>query len=148
MPPSPESARPAAPLPPADSAPEAARGQDPRLAAIKAMLFDQSKFLSSCLNPLAAWRFENGEAHFIYPRDASWAVELMESREHRERLTSVCEQVLRQPVRICVTLQEGRTQSAAQRPSARERAGSDAMLEAFHRRFDCAVLDVKDLSRE
>lgn len=148
MPPSPESARPAAPLPPADSAPEAARGQDPRLAAIKAMLFDQSKFLSSCLNPLAAWRFEDGKVHFIYPRDASWAVDLMKSREHQERLTSVCEQVLGQPVRIYVTLQEGRTQTVAQRPSARERAGGDAMLAAFQRRFDCAVVDVKDLSRE
>ena len=143
-----EPARPTAPWSPANRVLGSAPEQDTRLAAIKALLFDQSKFLSSCLNPLAAWRFENGEAHFIYPRDASWAVELMESREHRERLTSVCEQVLRQPVRICVTLQEGRTQSAAQRPSARERAGSDAMLAAFHRRFDCAVLDVKDLSRE
>jgi hypothetical protein len=70
------------------------------------MLSEQSKFLSSCLNPLAAWRFEDGEVHFIYPRDASWAVDLMKSREHRERLASVCEQVLGQPVRIYVTLQE------------------------------------------
>jgi DNA polymerase-3 subunit gamma/tau len=148
MPPSSGSARPTAPLPPADSAPEAAMGQDPRLVAIKALLFDQSKFLSSCLNPLAAWRFEDGKVHFIYPRDASWAVDLMKSREHQERLTSVCEQVLGQPVRIYVTLQEGRTQTVAQRPCARERAGGDAMLAAFQRRFDCAVVDVKDLSRE
>jgi DNA polymerase III subunit gamma/tau len=141
-------ARPTAPLPPADGAPNVATGQDPRLAAIKALLFDQSKFLSSCLNPLAAWRFEDGEVHFIYPRDASWAVDLMKSREHQEKLTSVCKQVLGLPVRIYVTLQEGRTQTVTQRPSARERAGSDAMLAAFQRRFDCTVLDVKDLSRE
>jgi DNA polymerase III subunit gamma/tau len=144
-----DQARPAtAPLPPADSAPSAAMGLDPRLAAIKALLFDQSKFLSSCLNPLAAWRFQDGEVHFIYPRDASWAVDLIKSREHQERLTSVCEQVLGQPVRICVKLQEGRTQTVAQRPTARERAGGDAMLASFQRRFDCAVVDVKDLSRE
>ena len=148
MPPGSEPARSAAPLPPTDSAPRAAIGLDPRLAAIKALLFDQSKFLSSCLNPLAAWRFEDGEVHFIYPRDASWAVDLMKSREHQERLTSVCQQVLGQPVRIYVTLQQGRTETVAQRPSARERAGGDAMLAAFQRRFDCAVVDVKDLSRE
>jgi hypothetical protein len=148
MPPGPEPAQPAASSPLADDAPRAVTGQDPRLAAIKALLFDQSKFLSSCLNPLAAWRFEDGAVHFIYPRGASWAVDLMKSREHQERLTSVCEQVLGQPVRICVTLQEGRTQTVAQRPSARERAGGDAMLAAFQRRFDCAVLDIKDLSRE
>jgi DNA polymerase III subunit gamma/tau len=148
MPPGSEPARPAAPVPPADSAPRLAIGLDPRLAAIKALLFDQSKFLSSCLNPLAAWRFEDGEVHFIYSKDASWAVDLMKSREHRERLTSACQQVLGQPVRIYVTLQQGRTEAVAQRPSARERAGGDAMLAAFQRRFDCAVVDVKDLSRE
>ncbi len=144
----PEPAPPAAPAPPAESTPTAAHGQDPRLAAIKAMLFDQSKFLSSCLNPLAAWRFENGEVHFVYSKDASWAVDLLKAREHQEKLTSVCERVLGQPVRIYVTLQEGRTETVAQRPSARERAGRDAMLGAFQRRFDCAVVDVKELSRE
>jgi len=140
--------RPTTPLPPAESASGAATGQDPRLAAIKALLFDQSKFLSSCLNPLAAWRFEDGAVHFIYPKGASWAVDLLKSREHQEKLTSVCEQVLGRPLRIYVKLQEGRTQTVAQRPSAQERAGSDAMLAAFQRRFDCAVLDIKDLSRE
>jgi len=147
MPPGSEPAPPAAPLPPAESAPRAVIGLDPRLAAIKGLLFDQSKFLSSCLNPLAAWRFEDGEVHFIYARDASWAVDLLKSREHQERLKSVCQQVLGQPVRICVTLQQG-SETVAQRPSARERAGGDAMLAAFQRRFDCAVVDVKDLSRE
>jgi DNA polymerase-3 subunit gamma/tau len=148
LPPGSEPARPAAPSPPADSAPRGAITPDPRLAAIKALLFDQSKFLSSCLNPLAAWRFEDGEVHFIYSRDASWAADLMKSREHQERLTSVCQQVLGQPVRICVTLQEGSSETVAQRPTARERAGGDAMLAAFQRRFNCAVVDVKDLSRE
>jgi DNA polymerase-3 subunit gamma/tau len=123
-------------------------GQDSRLAAIKSLLFDQSKFLSSCLNPLAAWRFEKGEVHFVYSKDAAWVVDLLKAREHQQKLTSVCEQVLGQPVRIYVTLQEGKSQVGAQRPSARERAGRDAMVAAFQRRFDCAVVDVRDLTRE
>lgn len=125
----------------------AANGQDTRLTAIKAMLFDQSKFLSSCLNPLAGWRFENGEVHFVYARDASWAAELLKTREHQEKLKSVCEQVLGQPVRIYVTLQEGAGPTVAQPSSARERAARDLVFRALQKRFDCAVLDVKDLSR-
>jgi DNA polymerase-3 subunit gamma/tau len=138
---------PSAAAPPAESAPGVANRQDPRLAAIKAMLFDQSKFLSSCLNPLAAWRFENGEVHFIYPKDASWAVDLLKAREHQQKLASVCQQALGEPVRIYVTLQEGRGENVAQGPNARERAGRDAMVSAFQRKFDCTVVDVKDLRR-
>jgi hypothetical protein len=118
------------------------------LAAIKTLLFDQSKFLSSCLNPLAAWRFENGEVHFVYSKDATWAVDLLKAREHQQKLTSVCEQVLGQPVRIYVTLQEARNEIGEQRPSARERAGRDELVAAFQRRFDCAVVDVRDLTGE
>jgi len=130
-----------------EGAPNAGSGQDPRLAAIKALLFDQSKFLSSCLNPLAAWRFENGGVHFVYSKDAAWAADLLKAREHQQKLASVCEQVLGQPVRVYVTLQEGRSEIGAQRPSARERAGRDAMVAAFQKRFDCAVVDVRDLER-
>ncbi len=126
----------------------AANGQDSRLTAIKTMLFDQSKFLSSCLNPLAGWRFENGEVHFVYSRDAAWAADLLKAREHQEKLKSACEQVLGQPVRIYVTLQDGEGQSAVQRPGARERAEGDALFRALQKRFDCAVVDVKDLSGE
>ena len=118
------------------------------MAAIKATLFDQSKFLSSCLNPLAAWRFENGEVHFLYSQDAAWAVDLLKASEHQRKLTSVCEEVLGQPVRIYVTLQEARSETAPQRPSARDRAERDPLLAAFQRRFDCAVVEVRDLSRE
>ncbi|MGH9378611.1 MAG: DNA polymerase III subunit gamma/tau, partial [Terriglobia bacterium] len=39
--------------------PEGAAPEDARFAAIKAVLFEQSKFLGSCLNPVAGWRFED-----------------------------------------------------------------------------------------
>jgi DNA polymerase III subunit gamma/tau len=144
----PEPARSGRPAAPSEGAPSVAGGQDPRLAAIKTLLFDQSKFLSSCLNPLAAWRFENGEVHFVYSKDATWAVDLLKAREHQQKLTSVCEQVLGPPVRIYVTLQEARNEIGEQRPSARERAGRDELVAAFQRRFDCAVVDVRDLTGE
>ncbi|HUY13484.1 MAG TPA: DNA polymerase III subunit gamma/tau [Terriglobia bacterium] len=136
----------AAPALPAES--NAARsGGDARLEAIKAELFSQSKFLGSCLNPLAGWRYENGEVHFFFSREGAWAVDLIKSREHLEKLGAACQKVLGQPVRIYVKLgQEGATSTAI--PSAQERAKSDAAVEAFRRRFEGSLMDVTDLTRE
>jgi DNA polymerase-3 subunit gamma/tau len=120
------------------------------LAAIKAALFEESKFLSSCLNPLTAWRFENGQAHFVYSRQGSWAADLLQTRQHQEKLRAACEKVLGQPVKICVTLSPESAQPSSERavPSAQERAQRDPAVEAFQKRFDCVLLDVKDLRRE
>ncbi|MGH9354595.1 MAG: DNA polymerase III subunit gamma/tau [Terriglobia bacterium] len=126
---------------------QAASAQDARLSAIKALLFEQSKFLSSCLNPVAGWRFENGQVHFLYSRDGSWAADLLKSREHQEKLRIACEKVLGQPVKIYVTLNSEANQPVPARPSAQERARRDPAVEAFQKRFDCVVMDVKDLSR-
>jgi len=122
-------------------------GGDSQLDAIRAELFSQSKFLGSCLNPLAGWRYENGEVHLFFSREGSWAIDLIKSREHMEKLAAACQKVLGQPVRIYVKLgQEGATTTAT--PSAQERARSDAAVEAFRRRFDGSLMDVTDLTRE
>jgi len=122
---------------------------DARLAAIKALLFDQSKkFLSSCLEHSSGWRFENGEVRFLYPRNESWAADFLKTREQLEALRAACAQVLGEPVKICVTLEEQEGQAAVARPSARERAEHDAGVEALRLKFDCTLVDVKDLGRE
>jgi DNA polymerase-3 subunit gamma/tau len=134
----------------AAAAPAAApAGEDPRLGAIKSLLFDQSnKLLSSCLEHVSAWRFENGEVRFLFPRDASFYADLVRSRERLDALQGVCAQVLGEPVRICVTLEESEGQRAATRPSARERAARDPRVEAFRKRFDGILVDVQDLTKE
>jgi DNA polymerase-3 subunit gamma/tau len=125
-----------------------ARSEDPRLEAIKSMLYDQSKkFLSSCLEHLSGWRFENGEVRFLCPSGESWVADFLRSREQQEALRSVCAQVLGQPIKICVTLDEEKGQTTAARPAAKERAGRDAGVEAFRKRFDCTWVGVKDLSQ-
>ncbi len=123
--------------------------EDPRLAAIKSTLYDQSKkFLSSCLEHLSGWRFENGEVRFLCPKKESWVAEFLKSREQLDALRSVCAQVLGQPIKIYVTLEDQEGQTPAAGPQARERAGRDAGVEAFRKRFDCTLVDVKDLSQE
>ncbi|HEV2178230.1 MAG TPA: DNA polymerase III subunit gamma/tau [Terriglobia bacterium] len=123
---------------------------DPRLAAIKSLLFDQSKkFVSSCLDHVSGWRFENGEVRFTYARGNSGSVwaDLLKGRENQEALRAACAEVLGQPVKIHVTLDEGEGKAVAARPNARERAGRDPRVGEFERRFECAWVEVKDLSR-
>jgi len=123
--------------------------EDARLSSIKSTLFDQSKrFLSSCLDHLAAFRIEDGEVHFTFQQKDSLYADLLKAREQQEALRAVCAQVLGQPVRIYVTLEELRAESQAPRLSARERADRDPGVEAFRKRFDGALESVQDLSQE
>ncbi len=126
----------------------AAAVEDDRLNSIKAVLFEKQKFLSTCLDHVSGWRFENGEVRFLFPKNASTFADLIKSREQLEALRSVCTQVLGQPVKIYVTLEEQEGQPAVARPSARDRAARDATVEAFRKKFDCTLVDVKDLSQE
>jgi len=127
----------------------AADSKDSRLAAIKALLFDQSKkFLSSCLEHVSGWRFEHGEVRFLYAQKDALYAELLKSREQQDSLRAVCTQVLGQPVRICVTLDEQGVGTRSVRPSARERAEHDREVEAFRKKFDCTWVDVQDLNQE
>jgi DNA polymerase III gamma/tau subunit len=127
----------------------AAPAEDQRLSAIKALLFDQSKkFLSSCLEHLAGFRFEDGEVRFVYAQKDALYADILRSREQQETLRSVCAQVLGQPVKICVILQEQGIETRPARASARERAERDAGVEAFRKRFDGALVDAQDLSQE
>jgi DNA polymerase-3 subunit gamma/tau len=128
--------------------PARAAVEDDRLSSIKARLFETQKFLSSCLDHVSGWRFENGEVRFLFPKNASTFADLIKSREQLEALRSVCTQVLGQPVKIYVTLEEQEGQPAVARPSARDRAARDETVEAFRKKFDCTLVDVKDLSQE
>ncbi|MGA2075334.1 MAG: DNA polymerase III subunit gamma/tau [Terriglobia bacterium] len=123
--------------------------EDARLSSIKSTLFDQSKrFLSSCLDHLAGFRIEDGEVHFVFRQKDSLYADLLKAREQQEALRAVCTQVLGQPVRIYVTLEELRAESQAPRLSARERAERDPGVEAFRKRFDGVLDSVQDLGQE
>ena len=121
--------------------------EDARLAAIKTLVFGQSKMLGALLDPLIGWRFENGEVSFAYAKRDSGIADLLRSRERQEALQAACARVLGEAVKVCVTLVDGEEEGADVAPSARERAASDPVVEAFRRRFDCAWVDVQDLSR-
>jgi DNA polymerase-3 subunit gamma/tau len=121
---------------------------DPRLAEVKKVLFDQSrKFVSSCLEHVTGWRFENGIAHFVYSKQNSgsfWA-DVLNSKENQQALQEACVQVLGQAVTIRVTLQDGGSKQGNTVPEARERARNDALVRTLEQQFECVWLDVEDL---
>jgi DNA polymerase-3 subunit gamma/tau len=126
---------------------EAAEG-DPRLSSVKALLFEQSKrFLSSCLDHLTGFRVENGEVWFTFTQKDSLYADLLKGREQAEALRAACTQVLGQPVKIYVTLGE-QGEAQASRASARERAERDPAVEAFKKKLEGALLEVRDLRQE
>ncbi len=142
---------PASPAPPASSADQPAIAKtpgDPRLSKIKTLAFGQSKLLSSCLEPVSGWRFEDGEVRFIFPKSDSWAVDFLSAREQQEKLQALCAEVLGQPVRICVTLDSEEKSGLKNCRSVRERAEHDEGVEALVKKFRCTLVDVVDLSRE
>ncbi len=146
--PPPKETPPSAPSPVEPVAHAAPANEDATLAAIKSKVYGQSNFLGSCLEHMASWRFENGEATFVYAQKDSFFADLLKSREQQETLRAVCTEVLGQPVKICVRLEGQEVEARLERPSARERAERDQTVEAFRKRFDGMLLDVKDLSRE
>ncbi len=133
---------------PAPSGNAQEKPEDPRLAEVKRLLFEQSKrFVSSCLEHLAEWRVEPGVVNFIFSRHNSGSVwaDMLGSKDNQEALRQVCSQVLGEPVNIRVTLRDGDARSARAVPDARERAANDPMVRAFEQRFECVMLDVEDL---
>ena len=90
------------------------------------------------MDHLARFGAENGEVYFAFKPKDSWIADVLKAREQQEKLRLACEQVLGQPVRIYVTLEELRAESQAPRLSARERADRDPAVEAFRKKFDGA----------
>ena len=141
----PAASRPSAPVVSTTAVPAP---KDATLAAIIAKVYGQSNFLGSCLEHVASWTLDNDEATFVYNPKDSFFAELLKNREQQETLKTVCSEVLGKPVKICVRLEMKEAEARTERPSARERAERDQSVEAFRKKFDGTVLDVKDLSRE
>ena len=100
------------------------------------------------LGEVTGWRFEDGQVHFMYAQKDAWRADLVKTPRVQEKLRAACEKVLGQPVKIYVTLNSEDRQPASARAGAQDRARGNPAVEAFQKRFDCVVMDVKDLSRE
>jgi DNA polymerase-3 subunit gamma/tau len=76
--------------------------------AIKAALQGQ-KFLWSMVEHATRWEIESGELRLFFPTESRALAEMLQARDPMERLRTVLNQVVGQPLRVCVKLDSVRT---------------------------------------
>ncbi|MGA7028551.1 MAG: DNA polymerase III subunit gamma/tau [Candidatus Acidiferrales bacterium] len=116
--------------------------------AIKAALQWQ-KFLWSMLDAVTRWEVENGELRLFFPSESRSLAEMLQSRDPMERLRTVLNQVVGQPLRVCVKLDSSRAAAPAGRSSElRARLEEDPIVRAMLEKFGGQISNVKRPSEE
>jgi DNA polymerase-3 subunit gamma/tau len=114
-----------------------------QIEAIKAALQGQ-KFLWSMLDAVTRWEMENGELRLFFPSESRSLAEMLQARDPMERLRTVLNQVVGQPLRVCVKLESGRATAPAGRSSElRARFEEDPIVRAMLEKFGGQISNVK-----
>jgi DNA polymerase-3 subunit gamma/tau len=114
-----------------------------QVEAIKAALQGQ-KFLWSMLDAVTRWEVENGELRLFFPTESRSLAEMLQSRDPMERLRTVLNQVVGQPLRVCVKLDSSRAAAPAGRGSdLRARLEEDPIVRAMLEKFGGQISNVK-----
>jgi hypothetical protein len=111
--------------------------------AIKAALQGQ-KFLWSMLDAVTSWEVENGELRLFFPSESRSLAEMLQARDPMERLRTVLNQVVGQPLRVCVKLDSSRGAAPTGRSSElRARFEEDPIVRAMLEKFGGQISNVK-----
>ncbi len=104
-----------------------------QIDAIKSALQGQ-KFLWSLVEQATKWEIEGSELRLFYPSENRALADMLQARDPMERLRTVLNQVVGQPLRVCVKIESG---SAAVGRSAelRARFEEDPVVRAMLERF-------------
>jgi DNA polymerase III subunit gamma/tau len=114
-----------------------------QVEAIKAALHGQ-KFLWSMLDAVTRWEVENGELRLFFPSESRSLAEMLQARDPMERLRTVLNQVVGQPLRVCVKLDSSRATAPAGRGSElRARFEEDPIVRAMLEKFGGQISNVK-----
>jgi DNA polymerase III subunit gamma/tau len=114
-----------------------------QVEAIKAALQGQ-KFLWSMLDAVTRWEMENGELRLFFPSESRSLAEMLQARDPMERLRTVLNQVVGQPLRVCVKLDSSRAAVPAGRSSElRARFEEDPIVRAMLEKFGGQISNVK-----
>ena len=114
-----------------------------QVEAIKAALQGQ-KFLWSMLDAVTRWEVENGELRLFFPSESRSLAEMLQARDPMERLRTVLNQVVGQPLRVCVKLDSSRATAPAGRGSElRARFEEDPIVRAMLEKFGGQISNVK-----
>src|SRR5271170_6474046 len=114
-----------------------------QVEAIKSALQGQ-KFLWSMLDAVTRWEVENGELRLFFPSESRSLAEMLQARDPMERLRTVLNQVVGQPLRVCVKLDSSRATAPAGRSSElRARFEEDPIVRAMLEKFGGQISSVK-----
>jgi DNA polymerase III subunit gamma/tau len=117
-----------------------------QVEAIKAALQGQ-KFLWSMVEHATRWEIEGGELRLFFPSESRSLAEMLQARDPMERLRTVLNQVVGEPLRVCVKLESGR--AAVPRSSElRARFEEDPIVRAMLEKFGGQISKVKRQGEE
>ena len=109
--------------------------------AIKNALQGQ-KFLWSMVEHATRWEIEGGELRLFFPTESRALAEMLQARDPMERLRTVLNQVVGQPLRVCVKLEAGRAPTNLG-SELRARFEEDPIVRAMLERFGGQISKVK-----
>lgn len=88
------------------------------------------------------WEIQSGELQLFFPAESRALAEMLQARDPMERLRTVLNQVVGQPLRVCVKLESGRA-SAARGSELRARFEEDPIVRAMLEKFGGQISRVK-----
>jgi DNA polymerase III subunit gamma/tau len=120
-----------------------------QVEAIRAESSAQAKFLGQLVESAVRWEFEAGEVRLYFPTERRALADLLQSRDHIEKLRTIASRVLGQPLRVCVKLDA--TPVLASKVRAGESGGrglrarfeQDPIVRAMLERFGGRISEVK-----
>jgi DNA polymerase-3 subunit gamma/tau len=113
-----------------------------QIEKIRALLVG-SKFLLSMLDEVTAWEMGNGELQLFFHPDSRSLSEMLQAKDPMERLRTALQQVLGQPLRVCVKLDASRAASAAPNSELKARFEQDPIVRAMLEKFGGQISNVK-----
>jgi len=112
-----------------------------QMDAIQAALQAQ-KFLWSMVEYASRWELDGGELRLFFPAESRAFADMLQGREAMERLRTVLNQVMGQPLRVCVKLDSSRA-APARGSELRARFEEDPIVKAMLDRFGGQISKVK-----
>jgi len=109
--------------------------------AIKAALQGQ-KFLWSMVEHATRWEIEGSELRLFFPSSSRALAEMLQARDPMERLRTVLNQVVGQPLRVCVKLEASRA-GVSRSSELRARFEEDPIVRAMLEKFGGQISKVK-----
>ena len=112
-----------------------------QIDAIKAALQGQ-RFLWSMVEHATRWEIESGEFRLFFPAESRALAEMLQARDPMERLRTVLNQVVGQPLRVCVKLDSARD-AASRSAELQARFEQDPMVRVMLEKFGGRISQVK-----